>query len=116
MDKLVVDKLLARFLAVKLEEGQFRYVGFHVIQDSKGIVLDQSLYVNKLESVSVAPRRAMQEQETLSSKEHTALREMVSHLNWAVQGSRPDMTFELSNKFKNGVVGDLVQATKSMRN
>ena len=39
----------------------------------------------------------------------------MGRLNWSVQGSRPDLSFdmmELSTKLKYGLVGDLMKAIK----
>lgn len=117
-DDIVMERLKKRFLAGRLEEGQFRYIGFRMNQNDDGIMLDQEEYVEDVESVKMMPQRATQKLESLSVKEHTELRGLVGRLNWAVQGSRPDMAFEmieLSTKFKNGIVSDLVRATKSIR-
>ena len=54
----------------------------------------------------------------LIPEEQTILRQMVGRLNWAVQGSRPDLAFEmiqLSTKLKKGIVSDFIQAVKCTR-
>lgn len=118
-DESVMKKLRGRFLAGKLERGFFSYVGFSVNQCEGGaIVLNQKEYVEDLEAVLVPPQRASQKLEPLSAKEHTQLRSMVGKLNWAVQGTRPDLCFEmveLSTKFKQGTVTDLIRASKCIR-
>ena len=51
----------------------------------------------------------------LSPEEGTQLRSIVGRINWAVHGSRPELAFDLtdlSTKFKNGKVADLVKAAK----
>ena len=56
-------------------------------------------------------------QDMFNAKEQTAFRQLIGQLNWAVQGSRPDMAFEmidLSTKLKQGTVGDLLCATKAI--
>ena len=68
-----------------------------------------------MENGVINPSRARCKTESLTTKEQTLLRQLVGRLNWAVQGSRPDMSFdmiELSTKLKNGLVGDLIQAIK----
>ena len=43
------------------------------------------------------------------------LRQLVGKLNWAVQGSRPDVSFEmieLSTKLKQGSIQDVIRAAK----
>ena len=114
----VMNKLRSRFLAGKLEVGQFTYVGFQVTQTVNGIVMDQSEYMTGLDDVALSPKRACQMQEPLMPAEQTVLRELVGRINWAVQGSRPDMAFEmveLSTKSQGGTVADLNRAMKAIR-
>ena len=116
-DELVMKNLRDRFLAGKLEEGIFKYVGFQIIQTSCGIVLDQGEYVDGLDIVKIDSTRLSQKLDKLTPTEHTLLRAITGRLNWAVQGSRPDLAFDmidLSMKFKMAVVADLLQAIKSI--
>ena len=111
-------KLRDRFLAGKLEVGQFKYVGFEITQNVDGIIIDQTGYVKELENAHVSPERRMQKLEMLNATESTTLRELVGRLNWAVQGSRPDMFFEmieLSTKLNKGAVSDLIRAVKAVK-
>ena len=114
----VLKKLRERFLAGKLEEGKFRYVGFNVCQKEAGILLDQSSYVDELKIMEPDSQRAVLKTADLTSEEHTHYRSMVGQLNWAVQGTRPDLAFELielSTKFKKGTVADLIRAVKALK-
>ena len=107
-----------RFLAGKLEEGKFKYVGFQIQQNRDGIIIDQSAYVEDIENINLSSQRILSKKEKLTHEEHTQLRELVGRLNWAVQGTRPDMTFDLidlSTKFASGVVEDLQRATKCIK-
>ena len=114
-DRQVMENLTERFLAGKVEEKTFKYIGFQVIQQEHGIVLDHSQYTSDLENGYICPKRAAQKHSKLNSKELTTLRQLVGRLNWAVQGSRPDMAFdmiELSTKLNEGMVEDLLHAIK----
>ena len=44
-DQIVMDKIRKRFVAGKLEEKTFKYVGLDVNQNEKGIILDQTKYL-----------------------------------------------------------------------
>ena len=117
-EEKVMSKLRKRFVAGKIEEKIFRYVGFDIIQDKRGIIMDQSKYISNMEGGKIDPNRSMNKEDQLTSDEQTLLRQIVGRLNWAVQGSRPDMSFdmiELSTKLKNGTVGDLIRAIKCIR-
>ena len=41
------------------------------------------------------PNRAQDKQSTLTAEEQTEYRQLIGQINWAVQGTRPDMAFEL---------------------
>ena len=114
----VVDKLTKRFIAGKQENKDFLYVGYQVIESDDGIKLNQTEYIQSIDTHQVPDARSARKTDSLSTTEKTMLRSMVGSLNWAVQGSRPDAAFEmidLSTKFNNGTVGDLDRAYKTVR-
>jgi hypothetical protein len=116
-DKEVMDKLRDRLLAGKVEEESFSYVGFTIKQSASGITLDQSQFMNELETIMIEPQRARQKKETLTKQEHKQFRSLVGKCNWAYRGSRPDIAFEvidMSTKFQNPCVEDLVRANKNI--
>ena len=111
----VMKKLRQHFQAGKVEGGQFKYVGFDIFQSKEGIALDQGAYTENIENYQINPSRAMNKNQILDETEQTTFRKLVGRINWAVQGSRPDMAFELldlSTKLKQGKVGDLSRAIK----
>ena len=97
----LMEKLRARFSAGKVVEKKFRYIGFQIEQLPDSIVLDHSDYVNNMKNVSLDPGRASQKNDFLSEKEQTLFRQLIGQLNWAVQGSRPDMAHEMIHKAQN---------------
>ena len=53
----------------------------------------------------------------INEREQTLFRQIIGQLKCAVQGSRPDMAFDMigmSTKLKQGMVGDLVRAIKKI--
>lgn len=117
-ERAIMERVRSRFVAGKLEVAQFAYVGFQVVQGNTGILMDQKEYMQGLEGVEVSPQRALQKKQLLTSSEQTHLRELVGRINWAVQGSRPDIGFdmvELSTRFHEGKVEDLTRAMKIIR-
>ena len=106
-----MSKLRKRFSAGKVEEKCFDYIGFKVIQDS-----DSICSLQKLDNKIINTKRANMKY-VVNSSDRTAFRQLVGQLNWEVQGSRPDMAFEmirLSTTSKEGTVGDLLRATKAI--
>ncbi|CAG2204921.1 unnamed protein product [Mytilus edulis] len=91
----LMEKLRKRFIAGKIEEVDFRYIGFMIKQNNEGIQPDHSIYMEKLDHQHIEPQRAFQKFKQLTQKEQTDYRRMVGQLNWAVQGSRPDLAFDL---------------------
>ncbi len=91
----VITKLHQRFLAGKMEGGHFNYVGFSIFQDASGIVMDHSGYIDRMEEVNLDPARASSKQDKLQPNEQKVFRQLVGRINWAVQGSRPHLAFDL---------------------
>ena len=63
------------------------------------------------------PGRAGAKNELLHEQEQITYRQIVGQLNWAVQGSRPEMSFDiilLSTKLQQGKVEDLLRAIKKV--
>ena len=55
--------------------------------------------------------------ELLNAQEQTTYRHLIGQLNWAVQGSKLDIAFEMikmSSKLKRGKVEDLTRAIKKI--
>ena len=116
-EDMVLSKLKKRFLAGTYSSGTFSYIGFHIGQDPDCITMDQSAYMAKIKNRKIDPNRAMNKYDALSQTEQTLFRQLVGRINWAVQGSRPDLAFEmidLSTRLKQSTVGDLVRAIKNV--
>ena len=115
----LMNKLRVRFSAGKVEEKTFKYIGFGfgIQQLPSKIILDHSEYIDNIKNVTIDPKRALENNEPLNEREQTLFRQIIGQLNWAVQGYRPDMAFDMiamSTKLKQGKVGDLVRAIKKI--
>ena len=113
----IMISLRKRFVAGKVEERNFNYIGFRITQDKNGIILDQSRYVENIENKAIDPKRALDKHDLLILKEQTAYRQLTGQINWVVQGSRSDLAFELidlSTKLKQGNISDLSRAIKAV--
>lgn len=116
-DNSIMNALKRRFSAGRMEISDIRYIGFHITEGIDGIVLDQSEYVQQIEGNIINPARAKQKTDLLNKDEQRNFRGLVGQCNWAVQGTRPDMAFEmvdLSTRFKNATVADLLKANRSV--
>ena len=72
----------------------------------------------KIELFDVSPDRSKNQDAELTTEEKSILRKCAGKLGWLARGSRPDLIFsqiEMSTKFINGKVRDLIQASKVMR-
>lgn len=117
-DNHVMEGLRSRFLPGKVEEKSFRYIGFDISQSEEGIEITQDNYVRKLSVPAISAPRSQEKDEHLTAEEETSLRRAVGGLNWCVQGTRPDMAFDvmdLSTRLGTGTVKDLVRAAKAVR-
>ena len=105
----IMISLRKRFVAGKVEE--------RITQDKNGIILDQSRYVENIENKAIDPKRALDKHDLLTLEEQTAYRQLIGQINWVVQGSRPDLAFELidlSTKLKQGNISDLSRAIRAV--
>ncbi|KAL5007820.1 hypothetical protein ScPMuIL_016626 [Solemya velum] len=115
MFEKMLCRLRTRFLAGKVEEANFKYIGFQIKQNSNGIHLDHSEYMDKLEHSRIDSVHASDRKSTLTEEEQLLYRMLVGQINWAVQGSRPDLAFELvdlSTRLAEASVSDLLRAIK----
>ena len=116
-DETVMKPLTTRFVAGKQESSNFRYIGFEMKQTNKEATLDQEKYVNSIESTRIDPGRAKEKNSSLTTMEQTQLRSLVGQCNWVAQGTHPDLAYEvveLSSRFKDGHVSDLIRANKNL--
>ena len=114
----VMQKLRCRFVAGKLLESDFSYVGFQVKQNSKGIMIDQTQYLEQMKVPVVPAERKLNKMEELTSSEYTLFRSVVGSMNWVGHGTRPDILFELielSMQFNKATVENLLRAVKVAR-
>ena len=78
-----------------------------IAQSETSISLHQKPYVSSLEVVAWSPEALKDKKRDLTELEQTDYRSLVGSLNWCVQGSHPDLVFdlvELSMKLKNAKV------------
>ena len=88
----IMISLRKRFVAGKVEERNFNYIGFRITQDKNGIILDQSRYVESIENKATNPESALDKHDLLTLKEQTAYRQLIGQINWVVQ----DLTWHLN--------------------
>lgn len=117
-DRHVMDSLRDHFLAGKLEQKNFTYVGLEIHQDRTGITVTQNEYIDSMEMVKITSERAKKKNDALSKTELTSYRSAVGSLNWVVQTTRPDVAFDmlvLSMKFQSGTVEDVLSLNKVIK-
>ena len=113
-----MERLRERFVAGKVKERNFNYIGFRIIQKTNSIELDQSNYVKDIQNKVIESKREQDRQSALTTGEQTEYRKLVGQLNWVVQGTRPDLAFELidfSTKLKEGNISDLSKVIKTVK-
>ena len=109
----IMTPLNQHFLAGKQEEGRFRYVGFDMCQSDGGVQISMDHCIESVEFPKSVPGEKDHE---LSKSERTEYRAIVGHLNWVVQGARPDKAFdviELSSKYQSAHMRDLNHAKRT---
>ena len=119
----LMEKLRGRFSAGKVEEKEFRYIGFKVKQYENRVILDHSEYIERMKNETVDPKRATDKKEILTTQEQKLYRQLVGQLNWAVQGSRPFswLSFwlrrlQVVKQYENRVILDHSEYIERMKN
>ena len=77
----IFQPLTKKFIAGKLDEGSFSYVGFQLMQDNLGITISQSHYVKNIDEIIITSERSPQKNEKLSHAEESTYRSLVGQLN-----------------------------------
>ena len=115
----VSKKLQDIFTMGKTEQRVFKYVGFNIQQGEEGVQVNMKDYADeKVEIFDVNPARAMKQEDDLTEEEKSQLRKTAGRIGWLGRGARPDLVFaqiEMSTKFLNGKVKDLIRASKLTR-
>ncbi len=73
-----------KFKVGKSEHGNFMYTGFQLKQDSQGVSLDQSEYIDGIIIPEIDPTRLRQTNSDMTFDELSLLRKMTGQLNWTV--------------------------------
>ena len=68
-------------MAGKIEERNFNYIGFRIMQESSALVLDQSRYVENVKNKVIDPKRAQDKQSTLTAEGPTEYRQLIGQIN-----------------------------------
>ena len=113
----IIEPLCSRFQTGSRQSENFKYVGFQITQTESNILLDQQDYIDSIEIPKIPIARRMKKTEPLNPEENTIYRSLVGALNWIVQNTRPDLSFELtylSSKFDKAEIQDLQQIIKAL--
>ena len=105
--RTIIEPLCSRFQTGSRQSENFKYVGFQITQTESKILLDQQDYIDSIEIPKIPIARRMKKTEPLNPEENTIYRSLVGALNWIVQNTRPDLSFELtylSSKFDKGLL------------
>ena len=115
--KFVQEKIAAEFTVGKVVRNEFKYLGIQMKQAEKGVYTQSQLdYIEGLEKIEVPVEADKKE---LDEYGLSILRQGTGKLNWAAQGTRPELCYrvaELSTHFKKGDVGHLKAINKCTRN
>ena len=116
--KKVIASLYQTFNIKESYCGSFKYIGLNVVQTASAVMIDQHLYVEKLELIPVSAERAKQRDKPLNNEEKEKLRSLSGQLLWATTQTRIDSAFNacmISNYGKNPTVNTLLMANKAVK-
>ena len=88
----VIDKIRSKFVVKSEDVVKFKYLGLDLKQSSQYIMLNQDLYVHKIDYLPVHEGLL---EAPLSSHAETMIRQVNGKLNWIVTQTRPDLSFDV---------------------
>ena len=89
--KRVVHKIMQNYEIGKHQGGNFKYVGIEFIQTAEGIKVQQNLYIDGVEEMSISRKRATKKYPALKYVKIRSLRALTGQLNWVAREIRPDV-------------------------
>ena len=114
----VIGQVRRDFKISALNQGSFKYVGLNVVQTHDAILVDQDIYINKLEPIVLTFERFQQKDEPLTKEEISKLKSISGQILWATSQTRPDAMFDsciASNYGKHPTVRNIIQANKVIK-
>ena len=114
----VMVPLKERFMFGREEEGDFKYVGLHVKQNTDSIVTDQDQYTDSLDVPIISGYEDSEEDDLLTDNDQAEFRSVVGKVGWVANTSRPDLAYDhlvLSTKLGNATLRDMKHAIKTMK-
>ena len=64
----IINKIQEKFKVGKHMEGNFKYVGFDIIQTEEGIISEQNNYINSIQPIPISPKRKSEKFAELNQK------------------------------------------------
>ena len=114
--QFVQKKIQEEFTVGRIVKDSFKYLGIKMeVRKDGGFQQHQKEYIDILEEVEIPIKNT---KDNLDEHGLTILRHGTGKLNWAAQGTRPELCFrvaELSTHFKNGSVSHLKMINKCIK-
>ena len=113
--KTIINQIQEKFKVGKHMEGNFKYVGFDIIQTEEGIISEQNNYINSVQPIPTSPKHKSEKYAELNQEEISELRAVIGQLSWVATSTRPDISFdvlELSMAIKHPLVEHIIKANK----
>lgn len=111
----VVNQIRAIFVVGTESFEAFKYLGLDIVQGHNYVTIDQTDYIDTIESIIIAKDRKQFKNEILNEKELGQFRSLVGQLGWVARESRPDISFDicyLSSRFKHATIQDIFDVNK----
>ena len=111
------DKISKNFELGKVEEKNFLYCGYRIIQETDGMMMDQQEYADNIKPLIIPPGRRGQDQDKVTDYERKQIRAWAGKLGWLGRGTRPDILFsqiEASSSVTTATVSDLKKLSKAV--
>ena len=114
--KEIRDRLIQKFEFGKCDQENFKFTGINFRTVNKDILIDQQDFIDKMQLTEIDPNT--ENDDKLTKEKMKTLRSMTGKVQWAQNGTRPDLSYdgvEMSTKNKVATIADLKAANKTIK-
>ena len=117
-EREIVSALMKEFKIGSFLQCPFKFLGLNVDQTNKKLIIDQTDYISKIETIKLSSVQKSNENNELTESELFEFRALIGQLSWIAGQTRPDIAFDvcmLSTHVKKATIKDIIKLNKIVR-
>ena len=118
--RMVIDKLINKYVIGSIEISDFTFTGWSLVQDQHGIKLSQKQFLQQVDFEKFGRFNELSgdKKELLNDELQALFRSLVGSIQWIIQVSRPDKSYygvALATKLGKATIGDAKLGYKQLK-